>query len=219
MRDALPDLQVPPGAALRAVVYDAARADQWAGWLSDEERCRIKRFGAERRVREFIAGRAAARRLLADRLNTSPMAVRLRVADDGAVEVPHTPWHLSIAHTGPNDAPRAVAVCAPYALAIDVEQIQPRSPDLRQFLFAPHDRALPDALPHNENTSLLLCWTLKEAVLKARRSGFRCSPKRIQLTIDAEARTATAQVEAQAWELRYTQWDNAWCAVAWSRPM
>lgn len=215
MTDALA-LRLPRGIHLRSLTYAASTARTWRAWLSDEEERRWEGFGAAVRKREFLTGRAAARSLLAERLGCAPAAVPLHVAPDDAVDVAGTDWHLSIAHTGPEEAPRAVAGCARQPLGVDLEHIQPRSPALRRFLFAPDDRALPDALPHDENTALLLCWTLKEAVLKARRSGFRLSPKAIRLTVDPNATTATARVDGGAtWRLAYTRWVDAWCAVAW----
>lgn len=210
-----PDLDVPKDAHLRAVVYDANHAPYWQAVLSVDERQRLDGFGAASRQREFLSGRIAARHLVADRLACAPEDVPLRVADDGAVDVPGTSWHLSISHTGPSHTPRAVAICALQPVGLDLEQIQPRSPRIRQFLFAPSDRALPDALPYSENSALLLCWTLKEAVLKARRSGFRCSPKAIRLSVDAATATATAQVESTSWTLCYARWHDTWCAAAW----
>jgi 4'-phosphopantetheinyl transferase len=207
---------MPPEGDAVAVVYSEAAAETWKAWLSEAERKRRDAFGAASRKREFLAGRAAARSLLARHLGCTPADVPLQVAADGAVDVPGTRWHLSIAHTGPKDAPRAVAVCAPHPIGVDLEQIRLRSPALRRFLFAPEDRALPDALPHDANTALLLCWTLKEAVLKARRSGFRLSPKALRLHVDAAATAATARVDGGAtWRLAYTRWMDAWCAVAW----
>ena len=200
---------------LRAVVYDADRASSWETVLSDEERARRDRFGAASRQREFVSGRIAARHLLAEHLARDPHEVLLHVADDGAVDVPETPWHLSITHTGPSHAPRAVAMCALQPVGLDLEHIQPRSPQLRQFLFAPSDHAFPDTLPYDENSALLLCWTLKEAVLKARRSGFRCSPKAIRLSVDVPATAAVARVDETRWHLRYARWKDTWCAAAW----
>jgi 4'-phosphopantetheinyl transferase len=98
---------------------------------------------------------------------------------------------------------------------VDLEHIQPRDPGVADFLFAPADRDWPGRLPYDANASLILCWVLKEATLKARRSGFRTSPKDLQLAVDPEAETARVRVEGgREWRLVYTRLDAYWGAVA-----
>jgi len=204
--------RLPEAVALEGLTYAACHAAEWEAWLSEEERACRKSFGAAKRQREFLAGRAAARRLLARTLQADPSDVPLRMAGDGAVNVGAEPWHVSLAHSGLH----AVAACAPHPVGIDLEQIQPRDPALRRFLFASDRRDVPDALPYDANTALLLCWTLKEAVLKARRSGFRTSPKDLRLAIDADAQRARVDVQGgDAWQVAYAQVAACWCAVAW----
>lgn len=212
--DALAD-RLPAAVGLRAVTHDAAAAATWASWLSAEERECIAAFGAESRRREFVAGRAAARRLLAGRLSTPPAAVPLRRDPDGGVTVEAAPWHVSIAHSGPH----ALAACAPHAVGADLEQIQPRDPGIAEFLFRPADRGLVERLPYAADAGLILCWTLKEAVLKARRSGFRTSPKALRLTVAPASDTAAVRVDPNGrWHLHYARLDDYWAAVALPDP-
>lgn len=203
--------RLPPGVHLCGHTFDPDAVARWMRWLSSEERACYASFGSEKRQREFLLGRAAARTVLADVLDRAPADVPLSMADDGAVDVEGHDWHLSIAHSQPH----AVAVCARSAVGVDLERIQPRDPALRRFLFAPDERSRPDALPYDANTALLLCWTLKEAVLKARRSGFRTSPKDLRLDVDPDAQTATVAVDGGAeWDLWFARIDAFWSAVA-----
>jgi 4'-phosphopantetheinyl transferase len=213
--DALTD-RLPASVGLRAVTYDAAAASEWTSWLSPEERDCIATFGAENRRREFVAGRAAARQLLAGPLSVAPAEVPLRRDADGGVSVRRTDWRVSIAHSGP----RAVAACARTAVGVDLERIQPRDPDIAAFLFRPADRGLVERLPYGPNAALILCWSLKEAVLKARRSGFRTSPKDLRLTVDPASETARVEIEeGRSWHLFYARLEGYWTAVALpSRP-
>ena len=208
----------------------SARRDTWRTWLSGEELACLDTFGSEKRRREFIAGRAAARSLLARRLACDPADVPLRIADDGAVDVAPSPEpqsapvHLSIAHSGPH----AVAVISEQPVGVDLEEIVPRDPGLERFLMAPDQRGVISDWPYAWDESLVLAWTLKEAVLKARRSGFRLSPKKLHLTLndtgsEHEGRgEATISVEGDTtWSvlferLRFTEDAGArsfWCAV------
>jgi 4'-phosphopantetheinyl transferase len=208
--DALAD-RLPTAVGLRAVTYDVERADEWASWLSGEERECIAGFGAESRRHEFLAGRAAARQLLAARLSVSPADVPLRRDADGGVSVDGADWSVSIAHSGPH----AVAACARTPIGVDLEQIQARDPAIATFLFRPADRGLVDRLPYGPDAALILCWSLKEAVLKARRSGFRTSPKDLRLTVDPDSETAGIEVDGDPpWHVVYARFDGYWAAVA-----
>lgn len=203
--------RLPSGIRLRGVTYDERKAFRWRRWLSEAERACMEGFGAERRRREFLAGRAAARQLLADCLATHPSAVPLRRADDDAVNVEQEDWHVSIAHSDET----AIAACARHRIGVDLERIQPRDPGIADFLFRPEDRGLVDRLPYEDDASLILCWTLKEAVLKARRSGFRTSPKALHLSVQPDEETATAQLPpGERWQLFYARLGEYWAVVA-----
>lgn len=203
--------RLPSNVFLRGATYDALEADRWCRWLSAAERHRANGFGAESRRREFLAGRAAARGLLSTRLQVSPSEVPLRRASDEAVDVVGRDWHLSIAHSGP----RAIAGCARHRIGVDLEHVEPRDPAIARFLFAPEDRGLVEALPYEADAALVLCWTLKEATLKARRTGFRTSPKELHLTVEPADQQARVEVEGGGrWTLVYARLDDYWGAVA-----
>lgn len=203
--------RLPPTVGLRAVTYSRDAAPRWRDWLSAEETDCVAGFGAESRRHEFIAGRAAARLLLADRLSTTPEAVPLRRHADGGVDVDADAWRVSIAHSGPH----AIAAAAPHAVGADLEGIQPRDPAIASFLFRPEDRGLVDRLPYGGDAALILCWSLKEAVLKARRSGFRTSPKALRLAVDPAAETARVEIDGEtSWHVVYARLDGYWGAVA-----
>lgn len=195
--------------------HDPDRADAWRRWLSEEERQCLRQFGAATRRREFVTGRAAARTLLAEVLDTAPAQVPLRIASDGAVDVNAGRWKLSIAHSGPH----AVAAVSEAAVGADLEHITERDPALKRFLLHPDDRGLVDDLPYAPDAALVLVWTLKEAVLKARRTGFRTSPKKLRLNVAPESRTAQVVVQdgdapASLWQVAYQRAGAYWCAVA-----
>jgi 4'-phosphopantetheinyl transferase len=204
--------RLPATVTLRAVTYAADAAKTWTTWLSAEETACLETFGAESRRREFVAGRAAARQLLADALSVPPAAVPLRRDPDGGVSVEAASWHVSIAHSGAH----ALAAAAGHAVGADLEHIEPRDPAVADFLFDPDDRDWPGRLPYDADAALILCWVLKEATLKARRSGFRTSPKALRLAVDPEAETATIRVEGgRVWQLVYARLGAYWGAVAW----
>lgn len=203
--------RLPSGVHLRGLIDRPDRRSEWDSWLSDAERARRDTFGSEQRQREFLLGRAAARGLLADLLGCAPARVPLRRADDGAVEVRKTAWRVSIAHSDG----RALAAAAQRPVGVDLERIRPRDPDVARFLLSDEEWALPATLPFGANESLILLWVLKEATLKARRTGFRTSPKELRVQVQPEAHTATLEVgEQEAWIARFARLDGFWAAVA-----
>jgi 4'-phosphopantetheinyl transferase len=141
----------------------------------------------------------------------APPAVPLRRAPDDAVDVVGHDWRVSIAHSGGH----AVAAAARHAVGVDLEHIEPRDSAIVDFLFAPEDRGLVDTLPYGPDAALVLCWALKEAVLKARRSGFRTTPKALRLTVDPPRDRAAVQVEGgQAWAVSFARLGDYWGTVA-----
>jgi 4'-phosphopantetheinyl transferase len=205
-------VRLPPGLFLRELTFDASNQDRWLGLLSPEERRRLETFGHARRRHAFLAGRVAARTLLAERLALAPPEVPLHVAPDGAVEVGGTAFHVSIAHSGE----RAVAAVADRPIGADLEEIRPRHPDLARFVLHPDEADLLDRLPLEPGQGLILCWTLKEATLKAVRTGLRLSPKKLRLEIDLPAASAQVEVDGGAvWLARFEERDGYYVAVAY----
>lgn len=196
---------------LQGEVFDPTTASTWKTWLSEEERRRLASYGAQTRQHEFLLGRALARTLLASHLNVAPVEVPLHCAEDDGVDVEVGAWHVSIAHS----EEAALVGVAEHSLGVDLEAIRPRDAAVAEFLFAPDDRGLIDRLPYDFDAALVLCWALKESVLKARRSGFRRSPKELQLSVTPDKGHARVQVqEGRAWDVAYARLGDFWGTVA-----
>lgn len=207
-------MNLPADIALRIAVRDAA-SPLALGALSRTEQDRIEGFGSDKRRREFALGRATARALLADHLAVAASDVRLRVAADGAPELDGGSLHLSIAHAATPERTLAVAAAAPRPVGVDLEVIQPRRPDLYRFVLHPDEYGLLATLPHDHDAAQVLVWTLKEAALKAMRTGFRTSPKKLRLAVEPAEQTASVEVDGGGrWALRYEKRDGCFIAVA-----
>ena len=206
-------MNLPPDIAVRWVTYDPAQAAAMKASLPPEEQDRLATFTHAGRRQSFVLGRAAARTLLAERLGMAPTQVPLRVADDGSVDVDGAALNLSITHSGEH----AVAAIAPRIIGIDLERIAPRYEGLLRFLLHPDEYAAFDALPLDDTHSLILYWTLKEATLKALRTGFRRSPKKLRLEIDLLARSARAHLlDRPPLHLRFEEREGYYLAVAFA---
>lgn len=203
--------QLPSDITFRHLRFDPEHLETWEALLSEAEEERLQGFTQQKRRQEFVLGRAAARMLLAERLDIVPKDVLLEVAESGAVDVVGTDLHISIAHSGDH----AVAAAAPRYVGVDIEAIVTRHAELHRYILHPDEYEVVDALPLDSDRAQILCWTLKESVLKAMRVGLRYSPRKLRLHIDM-ARTA-ARIDAdngQQWEAYFEQWDDYYVAVA-----
>ena len=208
--------RLPPG--LSARLLSAAGADP--GVLTVPERDRLAAFGHPARRRQFVLGRTAARTLAAARLGVAPADVDLGVGADGAPEVPGL--HVSIAHTG-RESTAALAAVAGGPVGVDLERIAPRRPDLWTRILRPDEHALLDALGGPDDIVQTLLWTMKEAVLKAQRTGFRAGGQSVHLAFDAapdgappDLGWATAASGAGDWRVAFGREGDLWLAVAWA---
>ena len=207
-------MHLPDDIALHVAVR-AAAAPLALDVLPPAERTQAEGFGSEKRRREFALGRTAARMLLAERLAVAAPDVPLRIAADGAPELDEPALHVSIAHAGTAAQTLAVAAVGARPLGVDLEPIRPRRPDLYRFLLHPDEYGLMEHLPHEHDAAQVLLWTLKEATLKAMRTGFRVSPKKLRLAVEPERQAATVQVETgERWVLRYAERNGCFLAVA-----
>jgi 4'-phosphopantetheinyl transferase len=208
------DWRLPAGIAVRLAHAPDARTSI----LTSEERARHDAFGSADRRRQFALGRTAARTLAADRLGATPESVALAVAADGAPTVPGA--HLSIAHTGRGGSVTAAAALADAPVGVDLERVAERRPDLWRRILRDDERTLLDALGGPTDDAQTLLWTLKEAVLKAQRTGFRAGGRSVRLLLDADGTPprrglATAASGAGGWRVAFGREGDLWLAVAW----
>lgn len=217
-------MDLPHDIALRVEGLDVLVEERVLAWLSEEEHRRWRSYGSRRRARQFLLGRALAREMLAERWGVEPGAVRLTTTDRGAPRVLDEPGAgLSIAHSGR----RAAVAVADRTVGVDLERIEARRPDLyRRFLqedeFGLIDR-FSSAGPDVDPAAQILCWTLKEAVLKAHGTGLDVSPRTLRIeeqeTSSSEpggfgcVRVAHRESEA-VWRVLFQRRDEYYLSVA-----
>ena len=207
-------MTLPADITFRHLRFDPEHLETWEALLSLEEKLRADNFLRGKRRQEFILGRAAARLLLSERMDVNPRNVLLEVAESGAIDVLDSDLHISIAHSGDH----AVAAAAPRFIGVDIENIAPRHVDLHRYMLHPDEYHLIETLPLDRERAQILCWTLKEAVLKGMRQGLRYSPRKLQLDIDIDAAAASVQGEdGRRWSLFFEEWDAYYVAVAVER--
>lgn len=207
-----------PGAELPGDICGLALKDQDIGphlaCLSVEEHGRLGRIKHPLARRHFVLGRSALRSLLGEISGRPPADIGLWTGEDGAVRCDLSGWRCSIAHADE----RIVAVAAQRLIGVDVEVIKPREPGIASYMLRPEEREMFDALPLDRTHAIIMCWTLKEAALKAVRIGLRQSAKACQLDIDYGACTAKVAIDDPQINLRaaFAEQDGYYISIAWS---
>ena len=207
----LPKLHIPDDVHLRSVsVAEAIRAD-WENILSEEERRRRAEMKNEARRNSFTAGRVTLRTLLADELGIAPSDVPLMVLESGRLACKGSGLHLSLAHSGD----LAVAAASHRNIGFDLEVIRPKPSSLLDYILSDDERVHIQALDLDSDRSLFLCWTVKEAVLKANGTGLRRSPRLVRVRIDLEASIARVlDPSDHAWDVYFGLTDDYVAALA-----
>ena len=167
-------------------------------WLSPAERARADSMRIDRRRRDFLLGRFAARRALSAWLQdpadwplnlgdwTTSKVLEKRAASDGAPEAlldsEKIPATLSISHR----AGRALcAVAGPeIALGADLERIEPRSQGFLGDFFTQAELDLVcNGKPDNRDLIANLIWSAKECAAKGLRLGLRLETRLLSVEL------------------------------------
>ncbi len=179
--------------------------------LSAEEQVRLETFAHHSRRTSFVLGRAAARLLAADRLRLPIDDVELQVSPGGAVDVADADLFLSISHS----RDMAAVAIAERAVGVDVEFMRAPHPKLHERILSPRERKMVESLPVPFDQGTLLVWTLKEAVVKALRSGLRRPMRSVELDIDFDDRRAYVQDLDGDWEALFAMIDGYLLSLAY----
>jgi 4'-phosphopantetheinyl transferase len=144
-------------------------------FLSAAERDYYATLKSDKRRRDWLLGRRAAKSLVAGVIGLPPAQITILPHADGwpIVTLPddHPPLTLSISHSG-DRAFCAVMSGADRLLGADVETIAPRSPAFVEDYFTPREREFLAVAPPQQHATLVnAVWSGKEAALKAIRRG------------------------------------------------
>ena len=179
--------------------------------LVPEERDRAVRFRFHHRYSSFVIARGALRHLLGHYLNCNPAKVSLVYGLKGKPVV-EPPSSLQFNMTHSSDL-AVIALTLRREIGVDVEQIRPL-PDMQQIaknFFCPEEASEVMSFPKTERErAFFLCWTRKEAYIKAIGDGLSAPLGSFRVTMhpDRPARFLHVQhneTEAKAWTLHDLQ--------------
>lgn len=152
------------------------RLDQFLGRmessLSVDEQARANRFHFDRDRRAFVTNRGILRALLGRYLGMSPRNIEIAHSITGKPSLPNDhPIRFNVSHT---DSAAVLAFTMEQELGVDIEQIRsiPDMVRLAERFFSPEEGQDFRAIPaEDREKAFFLCWTRKEAFLKAKGTG------------------------------------------------
>jgi 4'-phosphopantetheinyl transferase len=189
----------------------SSRIDEYFNTLAEEEKSRAARLYFQRDRDRFIIAHGILRAILGLYLNRAPHALSFNHGSQGKPTLELEPEvddvRFNLSHS------RAVAL---YAIArgrevgIDVEFVRPEveTDQIADRFFSSTEIASLRALPRNSRkNAFFLCWTRKEAYIKARGEGLSLPLDRFDVSLipgDSAAllRTRPDPDEAGRWSLR-----------------
>jgi len=158
----------------------------WLDTLSTDERARAARFAFERDARRFRHGRAMLRGLLGHWCQQAPHALQIATGPQGKPFLPdQASCHFNLSHSA-NQA--MLAISATHELGLDLEAL--RAPTelaaLAGQIMTPAEWVVWSALPDADRLgAFYLCWTRKEAALKALGTGLLVEPHTLDVGCSA----------------------------------
>lgn len=179
--------------------------------LVPEERDRARRFRFHHLYASFVITRGALRYLLGHYLNCDPAKISLVYSLKGKPAV-KSPSSLEFNMTHSGDL-AVIAFTLRRKIGVDIEQIRPLA-DMQQIanhFFCPEEASEVMFAPQTERErAFYLCWTRKEAYIKATGCGLSAPLSSFRVTVhpDIPARFLHVQhdeTEAEAWTLQDLQ--------------
>jgi 4'-phosphopantetheinyl transferase len=191
---------------------NAEAGDDAAPWLTDAELAALAARGTERRFRDRVAGRIAAKRALTDLLGVKASAIRLDAAPSGEPVVSVSDGQaarVSISHI---DGHAVAAATRNGRVGIDLERVVERDPSFAETWLREEERALCVGDPRRETA----IWCVKEAVLKALGTGMAIHPRDVVIVVLGDD-DAWVELHGEAAD-RHADLGGAPLRITWSEP-
>lgn len=167
--------------------------------LSPEERARADRFHFERDRRRYCIAHAAMRVLLGAYTGTAPSDLRFDVLARGKpVLKTHPGLHFNLSHSG-EMALLGVTTLAEIGVDIERRRVLSDRDAIARSYFAPGEcRALASLAGDARDLGFFLCWTRKEAYVKAVGDGIAFGLDRFEVTLDPDGTVRFVTLDGSA---------------------
>jgi 4'-phosphopantetheinyl transferase len=173
--------------------------------LSTAEQERAARFAFTRDCNRFAVARAILRQLLGGYLGEPPQDVALEILPHGKLilaataRIPSLRFNLSHSHEF-----ALFAFCLDHEVGIDIEKISPKVAleGIETRYFSPKERAELETLPQDlRPQGFFLCWTRKEAYVKARGEGLKVPLESFSVSLTPGKPAVLRSSDEERWSL------------------
>ncbi len=193
--------ELPPDVRLWRVDLDAYADAVALDGLSADERARAARMTFGRDARRYLAARHALRRILADVVNRPAERLVIEPDDRGKPGLRDGALQFNLSHSGPE---ALIGVSRDRAIGVDIEVVQEvaEAEALARAHFTDAERAdwmTADASARHR--TFLICWTRKEACVKALGVGLSAPPQSIEAGCAPDARVVSLRLGAERCEV------------------
>lgn len=184
---------------------------QWLPILSPDERTRASRFHRASDRHYFIAGRAILRQILGAYLDADPKSLSFAYSEKSKPALSDSrasrDLAFNISHSG---TIALLAFARSRQLGVDVEQIRrdfDTAPIAARFFSQAEQEELATLPADQRNDAFFLCWTRKEAYIKATGEGLSLPLRQFDVSLAPRAQNALLAtrpdpVECSRWLLR-----------------
>jgi len=194
----------------------AERVRQLEQTLSTDERERASRFRFETDRTRFVVGRGTLRSILGHYLGIEADRVRLRYGRNGKPYLDEGPDRASIQFNLAHSHQLAVLIFARMRqVGIDLEYVRPvpRLQKIAASFFSAYENAVLSSLPPGQQEeAFYLCWTCKEAYLKATGLGLEQPLDQFDVALAPGEPARLLRVEDRPEETR--RWSLRWLEPA-----
>jgi 4'-phosphopantetheinyl transferase len=184
---------------------DSTVRERLSAVLSTAEQERMARFAFARDRNRYAVARAILRQLLGGCLREPPQDVALETHPQGkpiltaTARIPGLRFNLSHSHEF-----ALFAFCLDHEVGIDIEKIKPQAAfeGIESHYFSPKERAELETLPrHLRQEAFFLCWTRKEAYVKARGGGLKVSLESFSVSLTPGKPAVLQSSDEERWSL------------------
>ncbi len=199
----LPDNEVHVWRA--SLEIDSAELRRFEGLLANDEKIRAERFIFDRDRNRFIAARGILRCVLGRYLQRPAQGIgfvygpRGKPAIAEGVSRPPVYFNLSHAH-----GLAVIGITLKREIGIDVELIRPdfASEEIAKRYFSPKEINGLNALPAERRTEgFFLCWTRKEAYIKAKGDGFHIALDSFDVSLSPDEPAQLSSADESRWRI------------------
>jgi len=183
---------------------DAQDRTRLTSYLSADEVSRAARFVFPRDRDHFIVARGRLRELLGKYLRCSPNAVHFKTGRYGKPSLldDRDPLRFNLSHS---HGLALYGFCMGRELGIDTEKIRPgfAGEGIAERYFSPAERTQLAELPKElRDTAFFLCWTRKEAYIKAHGDGLQIPLDSFDVSLKPGEPETLRSVDSARWSLR-----------------